>query len=309
MCIIAFVKHNNDNILVKNRDRVYNARIKIIHEIKNGVEVAYLFDTDSNWIEGMNEFGIALVNSALLVKHDEEEGLNSNKGSDGKKILKALSYNSLKDTIKSTLIYHGDSDKSLKGHTLVGNPNNMVHIESTSKNKPVINKLSDNIYVLTNHGINTNSGYKNGRKRVSSIVRKEIIEYELKNILNTNNYKNIVNAFNKNYIDIDPRYHPYRDQRYTGAILKNKNSDTIMFSTTSQIIMNLTRRELNIITDKYNCTFIGFENKLPKGYQSKIKVNIYQGCKDNNLVKSPISDIYIKYIKNLYKKRRNRFIS
>ena len=32
-----------------------------------------MIDVDTDWSEGMNEFGIGLVNSALFVKRDEKE--------------------------------------------------------------------------------------------------------------------------------------------------------------------------------------------------------------------------------------------
>jgi hypothetical protein len=45
----------------------------VVHTIIYGVEVAYLHDMITDWSEGMNEHGIGVVNSALLVGHDEAE--------------------------------------------------------------------------------------------------------------------------------------------------------------------------------------------------------------------------------------------
>jgi len=65
MCVILCTKINGKQILAKNRDRSYKPSIEIIHEIVNGIEVAYIKDKISGWIEGMNENGFALVNSTL----------------------------------------------------------------------------------------------------------------------------------------------------------------------------------------------------------------------------------------------------
>jgi len=295
MCIIAYLKHNNNIYLIKNRDRIYRARIKIIHELINGIEIVYIKDIDSGWIEGMNEYGISLVNSALLVKYDEAETTGHSKGSDGKKIKNALINKSLKKAIISTLTYSGYSKMPLKGHTIIANPNHIVHIESTSKDSPQINVIrNNNCIVLSNHGITTKSGYRIGRKKISSILRKLISEHELKNITNENN---ILDALNKTYYDLDPRFTPYRNREHTlKYICKPKNSDIKIFSTSTQIMMNLTTKEFTIRMDKNNSEYYGYINKLPLNYTAKIKININFITRNNNLYKTPIDNIIINYI-------------
>jgi hypothetical protein len=44
MCVIASLYLENQSILVKNRDRKYKASIKVIHELRDGVEVLYIHD-------------------------------------------------------------------------------------------------------------------------------------------------------------------------------------------------------------------------------------------------------------------------
>ena len=70
-CTIAAVRINDGVVLAKNRDRGYKARVEIIHDIVNDVEMVYWRDIDTDWSEGMNEFGIGIVNSSLLVAQDE----------------------------------------------------------------------------------------------------------------------------------------------------------------------------------------------------------------------------------------------
>ena len=73
-CTIAGVRLSDGVVLAKNRDRGYNAKMEIVHEIIDNVEVVYWHDVETDWSEGMNEFGIAVVNSSLMVNDDEKEG-------------------------------------------------------------------------------------------------------------------------------------------------------------------------------------------------------------------------------------------
>ena len=61
MCVILCTKIDGKQILAKNRDRTYKPLIEIV----NGIEVAYIKDKNSGWIEGINENKFGLVNSTL----------------------------------------------------------------------------------------------------------------------------------------------------------------------------------------------------------------------------------------------------
>jgi hypothetical protein len=65
MCVIASLYLENQSILAKNRDRKYKASIKVIHELKDGVEVLYIQDLDTGWAEGLNEYGIGVTNATV----------------------------------------------------------------------------------------------------------------------------------------------------------------------------------------------------------------------------------------------------
>ena len=73
-CVIVGVRLEDGIVLGKNRDRGYKAKMEIIHVIVNGVEMVYWRDIDTDWSEGMNEYGISIVNSALSTGADEKEG-------------------------------------------------------------------------------------------------------------------------------------------------------------------------------------------------------------------------------------------
>jgi hypothetical protein len=65
MCIIVSKEINDKFVLAKNRDRAYKPTLEVVHTLLDGVEVAYLHDVTTDWSEGINEFGIGAVNSAL----------------------------------------------------------------------------------------------------------------------------------------------------------------------------------------------------------------------------------------------------
>jgi hypothetical protein len=307
MCVIAFIIIDNNIILFKNRDRLYKTRIKLVHTIINDIEIAYLHDIDTNWIEGINEYGISLVNSSLQVKIDEIADFNDivavkkiKTENSGKKILQALSTKKLKDCVLSVLNYKAGTNSALMGHTIISNKKIGAHIEVTIDKMPIIKKLKFFNIVLSNHGIYSKSGYISGRKKVSSVLRKKIIEKELdKN--NVTDYNDIFNIFNKNYTALDPRFCPYRNRKASELVLnKSYNEKTKIFSTTCQIMFNPNKLEFNLNIDKDNCILMNIINNLPKDYTPKIKINILYTNKSLINYKLPISQQYINHIMDKY---------
>jgi len=106
-CIIVSKEVNDKFVLAKNRDRAYKPVLEVVHTLLNGVEVVYLHDVTTDWSEGMNEFGIGLVNSALMVGHDEaEKKIVKKKGKpskDGARIREVLSQKTLKDAVRTVV--------------------------------------------------------------------------------------------------------------------------------------------------------------------------------------------------------------
>lgn len=179
-CVIIGGKFNKENvILAKNRDRTYKPTVSIVQKEIDLVQVTYLYDHLTGWLEGMNEFGIGVVNSALLVDHDEKEAKYAKstgmKSEDAPRILKALSYSSIKDAVNSVAYWDG----GIKGHTIVANKHRIYHVECTGRHEPVITEIKDHI-VFTNHGYNYQDiGYQMGEKYLSSKIRKSVIEDSL----------------------------------------------------------------------------------------------------------------------------------
>jgi hypothetical protein len=263
-CIIVSKEVGDKFILAKNRDRAYNPSLEIVHTIIDGVEVAYLHDLITDWSEGLNENGIGVVNSALLVGHDEAEHKIVKKGGkpgpDGDKMRNIIKQPTLKQALKASITYKGKSGLALKGHTFLSSPKHMISVETTSKHKPDIKlQNSESAVVRTNHGhLFTDAGYTNGEKYLSSKMRKISAE---KSVDKVDDWKEIAQAMRKEYFPKKP--------------MLNMKRDTKEMSTSSQTVMNLTDRILQItyFKDKVK-EFKGINNQLPKDYQPKIKIFI-----------------------------------
>ena len=269
-CVVAKVPIDNKTILAKNRDRGYKATIKVVHELINGIEVAYLHDELTDWSEGINEYGIGVVNASLSVDFDEKEGdlakQNLEKGKapkvshDGLKIRTALSKKKLSDAIKSIVYFVGNDKKDVgvKGQTIVANTKYAFIIEMTSKHLPVIDQIdAKDIVVRTNHGIEyPETGYTKGPKRDSSLSRMDIAK---KNLESAKSPDDVLDIMSKQYTK-DNFLNPYRR--------KNKYD----METTSQVMYNLNDLELHLRWDVDHSEFKGYDNRLPKGYNPKIKV-------------------------------------
>jgi len=267
-CTIAAVKLDDGVVIAKNRDRGYKAKMEVVHEIVDNVEMVYWRDTETDWSEGLNEFGVGIVNSSLLVRQDEEESDKVMKGKkvktsyDGDKIRHALKQKTLKDTIKSIISYSGEDTKDVgvKGETIVGSSKNVYIVELTSKDTPVVTKMGDEkVEVRTNHGIShTVAGYTHGIKKKSSHMRMHYAKEHLKDVETD---QDVINRMKEQY-DKNKFFNPYR--------LKNQYN----MSTVGQIMMNLNKKEVTVRMDNKMGEFKGIVNKLPKNYTPKIKIKI-----------------------------------
>ena len=260
-CITVAKQFDGDMVLFKNRDRNYKPQLKIVREITDtGNEVCYVVDDDTDWVEGMNHKGIGLINSALFVKRDEKEYDKKKKkkapSKDGARIRKVLSEKTFLDSVKSAISIEG----GLKGHTLMGNGMKLVTIENTSRTKPVvkIKDLKEEPIVRTNHGIeHPEQGYQRGPDRMSS-------ERRMVNAINiahkTNDWNHLLPNFYVHTQDRGPKFDMVRAQ--------NK------LWTSSQLAMNLNKKEMILYLIPGQVKFLGVENKLPKGYEPKIKIKL-----------------------------------
>ena len=301
MCVILYTKINGKKILAKNRDRTYKPNIEIIHEIENDIEIAYIKDKKTGWIEGINELGCGLVNSTLNmneskhVKKIKNNVLKTKKN----KIFNALCQDKKNKVFYNIIKKPINSDNILEGNTIITIDDQVYHIENNVYNNFVIKKINEPV-VFTNHGVNLkNEGYTDGKKGLSSFLRKKLVETELKNNKNLDLYDDFVKKIlNVNYINIDPRFHPYRDKKATLKVNKSIPKNASFINTTGQLILNITDKELVYYNDTNNSEKIKYINNLPENYIPKIRVIIKETTK--NL--KPKKIFTQKYIKKLYEK-------
>ena len=261
---ITFAKKFGDNIVLgKNRDRNYSPNLRVVRELTGyGVELCYVMDNDTDWCEGINSYGIGLVNSALFVKRDEKEFDKTKKvkamSKDGTRIREALGKKTLKEAVESAIKYEG----GIKGHTIISDGKKCIVIENTSRTSPAISiyDINKNSLVRTNHGIeHPEQGYTRGPDRVSSVLRMK----NAKDILDkTKNPKEIFPNFYNHTQDKGPKYDLVRAQ--------NK------LWTSSQILINLNTKTMRLYLIPGAVKFLGVDNRLPKDYESKISVKVRQ---------------------------------
>lgn len=305
MCVILYTKINDKIFLAKNRDKVYKPKINIIHEIVDGIEIAYIQDQQTGWVEGINEKGFGIVNSTINI-NDGKKNINSKyKKIKSSKIFNALCEDKPKNLINN--LVKKDDENIFEGNTLIYCDNKLYHLEYNINQKYTITEAKPNS-VYTNHGINMPSeGFTTGIKGLSSFMRKSIIEKELKKMVNNIKYKcennnkiynDISNILNRDYVNIDPRFHPYRDKNTTLKRIKDIEKNQTIVNTTGQLILNITDKELVYYGDVNNSKKIKYINKLPSNYIPKIRVLVHY-TKKNTKTKKVFQK---KNLKNIYKK-------
>lgn len=279
-CTVAGVRLSDGIVLAKNRDRGYTPEMNVVHEIVDNVEVVYWHDVDTDWSEGLNEFGIGIVNSSLMVHDDEKESdkidqkqkkgkLDDKKkgpkhASDGAKIREALTQKNIRDCIKVLISTRGDGSAKVKGVTgesIVSDGKDIYIIEHTSIDVPIIKKLKRDkkVVVRTNHGVfHKDVGYLHGIKRESSVSRMKLAK---ENLENAKTDQQVLNLMKKQYKK-NPFLNPYRE------------TNKYHMQTTGQIMMNCDKKEVTVRMDREHGKFNGVEVLLPRGYEPKIKIKI-----------------------------------
>ena len=266
-CITAVGIWEDHKCLFKNRDRNYKPNIRIYHELVNGTEVLYLKDEVTGWCEGMNEYGIGIINSALAVGLDEKEKELTKDDADGvtlrdgKRMLAALGKKDLEEAL-ATIQTH---DKGLRGHTIVANPDATYSLEATWEGHDYhARKLSQNCnHVRTNHGIYHNgAGYtpKDGDNYLSSLARRDQAQKALRGV--------------DKIKDIAPAIYGKRKKDLADALNMVKLTDDMR--TRSQAVMDLDALEMLLYILPGESKYLGYENKLPKGRDPKLSLQVFE---------------------------------
>lgn len=250
---------------VKNRDRNYKPTLGFKQSFKNNVESLYLLDNLTYYSEGINEYGLCIINAATAVKNDESEAAAARRHAkkeakqngeyrapDGIKIRKALKYKTPKEAIEFL------SKVKLKGNTICfnqeecylmelgpdkeqlnmqkdiakDNPNyEWTPIDSVFKIKKIDKK---DIILRTNHGnFLPWAGYQEDPKdakmsfsRESSVKR---YEYALKNIKLANTPEEMLEAISK-IEDKNSQFNPTRIGDYNNRTKLKTTGQLLLIS-------------------------------------------------------------------------------
>jgi hypothetical protein len=250
-CIIASGNWGSGVVLFKTRDRNYIPPVKIYHEIRNGVEIAYMKDERTFWCEGINEFGIGIVNSALATKYDEKERDMSfyegkktnpkNLSKDSEWMLKALEQKTLADAVEVLC------QSEMWGHTFVTDGKTVKALEMTSKHECIIKTLrKDKIHVRTNHGIfHLDAGYQDGYRRDSSESRRNRAIKVLRTIENVDEMAEKIYGYRVG--DVYDQNNMVRDGRFQAQM-----------RSTSQLILNPEKLHLTLFVIPQRAKFLGY---------------------------------------------------
>lgn len=289
MCIIAYLTLNKRVYLAKNRDRYYITPIQVFRDVINEVEVLYLVDQKTGWVEGINEYGISIVNSVLPAGAEETFTKYSPKvntetswkkekpgNKDGDIILQALCQSRIEDALSVLISCNCYTNRKapsnlttgLNGHTIVSNGKHTYSIENVTKSRPVVREITRRcvrtntpVYLPIAKGgydpvtnqlgfISSKARYTQAKKLVSKINKKTQILPSLATI----NYD-------------DPCNSTYRighrcDDKYKYG-----------FATTTQILFDIDRLQMTLHVDKYNTDYLGFTDNINSN-DAKTKFNV-----------------------------------
>jgi len=269
-CIVVAGEMQGDNFLAKSRDRNYAPHVRIHREVTpEGLEIVYMHDEDTDYMEGMNSAGIGIVNAALLVGNDEKAVKGKVKSKDGEIMKKSLECSSLQDCIKTLVSHNG----GIKGHTIVGNEKVIYTIEMTSQHNPIIKKMKspeEKPTIRTNHGIDhSGAGYTPNRKPddyISSKIRQATAEVQIAGV---DNIENIAPALTVPRFESDSNY--------------NMSRRTDNMRTRSQCAMNLGKKHFHFYYFPDECEYMGHEDHTPDGHKKQIKINVIKYNKPKNI--------------------------
>jgi hypothetical protein len=140
MCVIVACKMKLPNgeyeiVLIKNRDRNYVASVNFHKRKVGSTKYSVFVDKDTSWSEGINNRGLCMVSSSLMIIDDEQEfhavdqqGTVSNVG------------DTFKEALKKTNIVKAVNhivEKNVMGFTFVTDGKELYIIESARERKEV----------------------------------------------------------------------------------------------------------------------------------------------------------------------------
>jgi len=249
-CVIALSDINGKKFMFKNRDRNYTPQLKIYHTMRNGVEMVYFRDEHTGWVEGINEFGIGVSNSALMVLWDEKEGKGGKKkdnitlgelGSrDAGRILKTLECRTFKDALDTVIHYDG----GVRGHTFLSDGVEAKSVEHTAKHEAFISDLSEGKHhVRSNHGDKyPDAGYTIGENKESSHTRLKKVFDTLSEVESPE--------------DLIKQLYAQRFKDPTSPFNVVRRTDNMY--TSSQLIYDFENKKISLYLVPEDCEYLGY---------------------------------------------------
>jgi hypothetical protein len=260
-CIVAAGNWEGERILFKTRDRNYQVPISFHHEFRNGVEILYFKDEFTGWCEGMNEFGIGVVNATLTVDIDVSRMENSSTR-DASIILRALEQRTV-EAAADAICKHRNG---LHGHTIVSDANTTYSIEHFEGAEPVckVVDVSNDMFVRTNHGLDIpEAGYqksKDPKDRKSSVLRRL---RALRALRSTESKAEIIeNIFGYRPQDHHDPMNTVRSADHQGGL-----------NTVAQYTMDLQNKEFNFYAYPYKHRFQGYFSNVKR---PKITLHLFR---------------------------------
>ncbi len=264
-CIIVGGCIENNFILAKNRDRKYIPVITLVRKLsKRGVEMVLMYDKRTQFVEGMNQFGIGIINSTLLNEEDSRSrsGYNNRQGNI---IHRALCAKTLDEAVGIVATHSG----GVEGHTLISDALRMFHVELTHGKSAHIEQLDPTTGwdARTNHGVHfSDAGYmpRDGHIYMSSNYRKAMTEIELNQ---ADSPKKVMSLMRQQHNAPDSHLNMHRRVPEEAEIQGG-------FRTTNQVAMDLSALEFHFHHYSGHCDFQGIEDLTPEGYDPQIKITV-----------------------------------
>jgi len=201
------------------------------------------------------------VNSALMVARDETEYELIQKGQvlpDGEIILEALTRRNVLEAAHVVRHYKG----GLLGHTVVSDGKRSYYVELPDEDKVAFNELSvGRLFTRTNHGVKfKNTGYTVEDRYRASVERRLKSLTVLREVESPE--------------ELAPDLMRSRDVRvHLHEVIQDSRSKKRM-RTTSQMVLDLTNKELFLYLFPERVSWKGYKNKLPEGYKPQIRFRV-----------------------------------
>jgi hypothetical protein len=266
-CVIFSKQCDGNVVLGKVRDRMYDPSVCVYHLEVDGTEMCVMFDRITGFCEGINEHGIGIVNSSLMVLQDEREGMSDGdsepeRSPDGIKIVKALTKKTVPEALRTLIAYKPKRfQKGLKGHTLVSDGKRVYALENSRIHTPKAIRLDPGeVHTRTNHGIYyPGAGYTKGDDYISSIVRQWEAKKQLERVQRS---EDLMPALTQSIEKTDGSMNPVRF--------------TDKMRTTSQMVADPAKGEILLYLVPGHSKFEGIRNLLPDGRKPKMKVRVFK---------------------------------